>query len=122
MLVEVNGCRSVKTRLLSRIMAAQRAAALFVPTNNGMPQAKGGPELVAEARNIDIARAIENNVAVVRADCGPSLRLPRSRRTPASRFALGATRARLRCEQRDWSGLSPRSGRAKEGGRARAAR
>ena len=49
-------------------MAAQGAAALFVPTNNGMPQAKGGPELVAEARNIDIARAIENNVAVVRAD------------------------------------------------------
>lgn len=52
----------------ARIMAAQGAAALFVPTNNGMPQAKGGPELVAEARNRDIARALENNVAVVRAD------------------------------------------------------
>jgi predicted amidohydrolase len=52
----------------ARIMAAQGAAALFVPTNNGMPQAKGGPELVAEARNRDIARAIENSVSVVRAD------------------------------------------------------
>ena len=52
----------------ARIMAAQGAAVLFVPTNNGMPPAKGGAELVAEARNRDIARAIENNVSVVRAD------------------------------------------------------
>ena len=52
----------------ARIMAAAGAAALFVPTNNGMPPTKGGPELVAEARNVDIARAIENSVSVVRAD------------------------------------------------------
>ena len=52
----------------ARIMAAQGAAALFVPTNNGMPPAKGGPELPAEARNKDIARAVENSVSVVRAD------------------------------------------------------
>jgi predicted amidohydrolase len=52
----------------ARIMAAQGAAALFVPTNNGMPQARGGPELVAEARNRDITRAVENSVSVVRAD------------------------------------------------------
>jgi predicted amidohydrolase len=52
----------------ARIMAAQGAAALFVPTNTGMPPAKGGPELIAEARNGDVARAIENSVAVVRAD------------------------------------------------------
>ena len=52
----------------ARIMAAQGAAALFVPTNNGMPQSKGGPELVGESRNGDIARAIENGVSVVRAD------------------------------------------------------
>lgn len=52
----------------ARIMAAQGAAALFVPTNNGLPPAKAGPELVAEARNVDIARAIENSVFVIRAD------------------------------------------------------
>ena len=52
----------------ARIMATQGATALFVPTNNGLPPAKGGPELVALARNIDIARAIENSVAVIRAD------------------------------------------------------
>ncbi len=52
----------------SRIMAAQGAAALFVPTNNGMPSAKGGPELVDDARNGDIARAVESSVSVVRAD------------------------------------------------------
>jgi len=52
----------------SRIMAAQGAAALLVPTNNGMPSAKGGPELVDDARNGDIARAVESSVSVVRAD------------------------------------------------------
>ncbi|HJQ23340.1 MAG TPA: carbon-nitrogen hydrolase family protein [Blastocatellia bacterium] len=52
----------------ARIMAAQGAAALFVPTNNGLPPAKAGPELVALARNVDIARAIENSVWVIRAD------------------------------------------------------
>jgi predicted amidohydrolase len=49
-------------------MAAQGAAVLFVPTNNGMPVAKGGRELVAEARNVDIGRATENGMSVVRAD------------------------------------------------------
>ncbi len=52
----------------ARIMTAQGAAALFVPTNNGMPATRGGPELPAEARNNDIARAVENGVSVVRAD------------------------------------------------------
>src|SRR5204863_1357051 len=52
----------------ARIMAAQGATALFVPTNNGLPPAKAGPELVAQARNVDIARAIENRVSVIRAD------------------------------------------------------
>ena len=49
------------------IMASQGARALFVPTNNGLPPGTG-PELVAEARNGDIARAIENRVSVIRAD------------------------------------------------------
>lgn len=52
----------------ARIMASQGAIALFVPTNNGLPPTKGGPELVAEARNCDIARAVENSVWVIRAD------------------------------------------------------
>jgi 5-aminopentanamidase len=52
----------------ARIMAAQGATALFIPTNNGLPLAKAGPELVAEARNVDSARAIENSVFVIRAD------------------------------------------------------
>ena len=52
----------------ARIMAARGAAALFVPTNNGLPPAKAAPELVNEARNIDSARAIENSVTVIRAD------------------------------------------------------
>ena len=52
----------------ARIMAARGAAALFVPTNNGLPPTKAGPELAAEARSCDIARAIENSVYVIRAD------------------------------------------------------
>ena len=52
----------------ARIMAAQGAAVLFVPTNNGLPASRGGPELPAEARHFDIAQAIENGVSVVRAD------------------------------------------------------
>jgi 5-aminopentanamidase len=52
----------------AKIMAAKGATALFVPTNNGLPPTKAGPELVTEARNVDIARAVENNVFVIRAD------------------------------------------------------
>jgi 5-aminopentanamidase len=52
----------------ARIMASRGAAALFVPTNNGLPLTKAGPELVAQARNCDIARAVENSVYVIRAD------------------------------------------------------
>jgi predicted amidohydrolase len=52
----------------ARIMTSQGATALFAPTNNGLPPTKAGPELAAEARNVDIARAIENSVFVIRAD------------------------------------------------------
>lgn len=51
-----------------RIMASRGATALFVPTNNGLPQTKARSELVAEARRCDIARAVENGVSVIRAD------------------------------------------------------
>lgn len=48
----------------ARMVAAQGAVALFVPTNNGLPPGKAGPELVAEARNVDVAMARENIVYV----------------------------------------------------------
>jgi predicted amidohydrolase len=52
----------------ARSMAARGAAALFIPTNNGLPPGKAGPELAAEARSVDIARATEYGVSVIRAD------------------------------------------------------
>ena len=52
----------------AKIMASRGAAALFIPTNNGLPPAKASPKLVAHARNADIARAVENCVSVIRAD------------------------------------------------------
>lgn len=50
----------------ARILASQGAMALFIPTNNGLPPEKAN--VVAEARNADIALARENSVWVVRAD------------------------------------------------------
>ncbi len=52
----------------ARLMAAHGAAALFVPTNNGLPPARARAELVAQTRNVDIARAVENSMWVIRAD------------------------------------------------------
>ncbi len=52
----------------ARILAARGAAALFVPTNNGMPPSRGSPKLIGLTRSTDIARALENGVSVVRAD------------------------------------------------------
>lgn len=65
-------CRDSNYYEPARIMAAQGATALFVPTNNGLPLTKAVPELVEEARNVDIARAIENSVFVIRADVAGS--------------------------------------------------
>src|SRR4030095_8810676 len=50
----------------ARIMASKGATALFIPTNNGLPPEKA--DVVAHARQVDIARAIENSVTVIRAD------------------------------------------------------
>ena len=52
----------------ARLIAARGATALFVPTNNGLPPKRASVELVAEARNVDIARAVENSMWVIRAD------------------------------------------------------
>lgn len=56
----------------ARIMAAKGATALFVPTNNGLPANRSRPDLVSHARNVDIARAIDNSVSVIRADVSGS--------------------------------------------------
>ena len=53
---------------LARRMAAEGAAALFIPTNNGLPNARASLELNAAARMTDIALATENRVWVIRAD------------------------------------------------------
>jgi predicted amidohydrolase len=53
---------------LAARISAQGATALFVPTNNGLPPTRPGEELVAQARNADIARATENRIWVIRAD------------------------------------------------------
>lgn len=47
-------------------MAAQGAAVLFVPTNNGLPLEKA--DVVEDAQRVDVALAGENGVWVVRAD------------------------------------------------------
>lgn len=49
-------------------MAARGAAALFIPTNNGLPNGRVSLEVNAAARTADIARATENRVWVIRAD------------------------------------------------------
>ncbi len=51
---------------LAESMAAQGAAALFIPTNNGLPPEKA--DVVAQARNVDVALATANRVWVIRAD------------------------------------------------------
>ena len=50
------------------VMVAHGAAALFVPSNNGLPEAKTSPGFVTHTRKIDIARAIEKNVTIIRSD------------------------------------------------------
>lgn len=52
----------------ARLIAAQGATALFIPTNNGLPSERACSELVEEARNADIAKAVENTIWVIRAD------------------------------------------------------
>jgi len=61
-------CRDSTYRELAQGMADRGATALFVPTNNGLPPAKGGVEVVEHARDTDVARATENGVSVIRAD------------------------------------------------------
>ena len=55
---------------LARNMVSQGAAALFVPTNNGLPAERA--DVVEDARRVDVALAMENRVAVIRADVAGS--------------------------------------------------
>jgi predicted amidohydrolase len=69
-------CRDSTYAEPARLMTAQGATALFVPTNNGLPPAKASPAIGAHARNDDIARATDNRAFVVRADvAGQTLNL-----------------------------------------------
>jgi predicted amidohydrolase len=52
----------------ARTMIAKGAVTLFIPTNNGMPIHRATANLVEEARRVDIQRAQENRIYVVRAD------------------------------------------------------
>jgi predicted amidohydrolase len=61
-------CRDSTFAEPARIMASQGAAALFVPTNNGLPAGRARPEIIEETRRTDVARATENGVYVIRAD------------------------------------------------------
>jgi len=52
----------------AKTMVAKGATTLFIPTNDGLPEARGGTEIVSEARKADMTLAKENNVHIVRAD------------------------------------------------------
>ena len=53
---------------LANQMASRGATVLFVPSNNALPPRKGGAEVVAGARRVDVATAIANGMWVIRAD------------------------------------------------------
>jgi predicted amidohydrolase len=61
-------CNDSNYREPVKLMAAQGATVLFVPTNNGLPLKRAGAGLVAQARECDKARAVENSMWVLRAD------------------------------------------------------
>jgi predicted amidohydrolase len=61
-------CLDCTYREPARAMAYHGAIALFVPTNNGLPPAKGRIDIVEHARDTDVARAKENGVSAIRAD------------------------------------------------------
>jgi 5-aminopentanamidase len=52
----------------AKAIAGQGATALFIPTNNGLPEKRAYPGLVQEARASDFARVAENRFWVIRAD------------------------------------------------------
>jgi 5-aminopentanamidase len=65
-------CNDSNFREPIRNMVGQGAKAIFIPTNNGLPAKRFGPELVAQTREVDVARAVDNNVYIIRADVAGS--------------------------------------------------
>jgi predicted amidohydrolase len=61
-------CRDSTFLEPASVMASRGATALFVPTNNGLPFRRSSPDIIADARRADIARATENRMSVIRAD------------------------------------------------------
>ena len=61
-------CRDSNFSEPAIVMASRGATALFVPTNNGLPFGRSSPDIIADARRADIARATENRMSVIRAD------------------------------------------------------
>jgi 5-aminopentanamidase len=61
-------CRDSVFPEVADALVSRGAQALFVPTNNGMPEQKGGAELPEEARCYDISHARVHGVPVIRAD------------------------------------------------------
>ena len=61
-------CNDSNDPELARLMAAQGAAVLFIPTNNGLPNEHASPKLNGAARDADIALAVANRLWVIRAD------------------------------------------------------
>lgn len=65
-------CRDSTFAAPARAMVARGAAALFVPTNNGLPAGRAHREvaadIAAEARRTDLALAAAHGVSVIRAD------------------------------------------------------
>lgn len=53
---------------LAQSMAIQKADALFIPTNNGLPNGRASVRVNAAARSADLALAIQNQLWVMRAD------------------------------------------------------
>jgi predicted amidohydrolase len=100
-------CRDSNYADPARAMVARGAAALFIPTNNGLPHDRAHDEVAAEARRVDITRAIESGVAVIRADvsgrtadlmcCGSSAIVDRDGavRCSLDRFGLGVIAAEI---------------------------
>jgi 5-aminopentanamidase len=61
-------CRDSSFVEPARVMAQKGAAAIFVPTSNGMPPHKTSATIIQEARASDVARATDNAVSIIRAD------------------------------------------------------
>jgi predicted amidohydrolase len=61
-------CRDSVFAEPAREMVARGAAALLVPTNNGLPADRPHARIAADARGLDVERATAHGVSVIRAD------------------------------------------------------